>query len=481
MFGSILCLVACLGADSPPATFTVTVPRELDAVHVEASYVVSEPVIEMSEGFFADRKDGGIAEFVQNLSVTRADGSAVTTSGPEAGRWRIDAQNGDAIVVRYDVRLNHGDFRWPFGIDGVAYTRDSAAFFVSRTFLVLNENVRTARVRFVIPPEWSVATPWKPVEGDASAFDVTNRRLLMEACVLIGDFTDREVHVGDTIVRLAIGHALDPYTDTLENAARVSVRAYTDLFEDTPQVRFLAVLNDNPAGGITDGSAYPNSVSMITPKRMEGANLVQAVYTLSHEILHLWNGYRLRPATQMEWFREGFTDYLTWRTLVTNKLVPESALLVELRRQLGAYFNLNRTVSIAAAGKDSAQNTVLIYEGGSLAALCLDTLIRDRSANEHDFAEFMRRVYARSALQNAPYDESTLVGVATGLAGEDMQPFFDRYVNGVEPLPLKDSLDAFGLRMDQKKSGDRLSFTVTPDDNAKGARADARDDFLGRD
>ncbi len=479
MVSLFVSIAVCLGAEAAPATFTVTVPRELDTVHVEAAYTVSEPYLEISEGAYSDGVPGGLAGFVENLSVTRADGSAVTVEGPEAGRWKIGAVTGDAITVRYDVRLKHGDHRWPFGVDGIAYTRDASAFFVSHTILIVNESVRASRVKFVVPEGWRVATPWRSVEGEANTYTVANKLMLLEACVIAGDFVSREVRSGNTVVTLAIGNDLAPYADTLETGTRSSVLAYSELFQDTPQARFLAVLN---TGGITDGSAYPNSVSMITPKKMEGANFVQAMYTLSHEILHLWNGYRLRPAKQMEWFREGFTDYLTWRTLVNLDLISEEALLTELRRQIGAYVNLNHDVSIAASGDDrgDSKNNVLVYEGGSLVALCLDAKIRERTENVQVFAQFMNRVYARTAMQNAPYDEVTLIAVATELAGENMKPFFDRYVNGTEPLPLDASLAVFGLRAEKKDATGRISVTVVPEKSPKGATKNLQDEYLGR-
>lgn len=480
MLGVMLSTAACLGADPAPAQFAITVPPAMDRIQVQARYSVTEPYLDMFEGWYSDDVPGGLAGFVENLRVTRPDSSAVSVTGPNDGRWNIEAKPGESIAVHYDVRLDHEDRKWPFGVDEIAYTRPGSTFFVSRTVLVVNESVRNARVDFSVPQGWRVATPWRPVDGDPHSFNVANKRLLLDACVLVGDFTEREVRAGDTVVRLAIGHALDPYADALERAMKASVLAYTEQFGGTPQARFLAVLNDNPAGGITDGSAYPNSVSMLTPKRMEGANFVQAVYTLSHEVLHLWNGFRLRPAEQMEWFREGFTDYITWRTLIDVDLVEEGPLLVELRRQLVAYLNLNRSISLAAAGADKARNATLIYEGGSLTALCLDSRIRNASGGERTLLDFMREVYARTAMKDQPYDAQTLVSVASELAGKDMQPFFDRYVNGAEILPLQESFAGLGLRLTTKTSGSRVSVTLTPDDSANGIAAAARDAFLGR-
>ncbi len=476
----ILAVVAHLAA-AEPATYTFTIPADKSAISVEAVLTVSEPYLEMWEGWYSDGVAGGLAGFIERLVVSRADGTLVTVGKPENSRWKIDAAAGETVTVRYDVRLDHEKHRWPFGADEIAYMRDDSVFLISRTMLVVNESVRQARVRFVLPDGWRVATPWMPVDGDTNAFNVSNKRLLLESCVLVGKFTEREVQTGDTVVTLAVGRELDPYADAVEAAVRAIVPAYRDLFEDTPQARFLAVVGVNTAGGVTDGSAYPNSVSVLTPKRMEGANFVQAIYTIAHEILHLWNGYRLRPATQMEWFREGFTDYLTWRTLAELDLVDEAPILMELKRQVTAYANLDRSVSMADAGENKSANATLIYEGGSLTALCLDSTIRAGSGGKSGLPEFLRELYARSAKQNLPYDESTIVAAAREAGGGDIQPFLDRHVRGREPLPLVECFEGLGLRLELKKSGSRVAVTLTPDENASGHAAAARDRFLGRD
>jgi predicted metalloprotease with PDZ domain len=405
----------------------------------------------------------------------------VSVGEPINGRWSIEAQPGEIVTVHYNVRLEHEKHRWPFGLDEIAYVRENSVFMISRTALVINESVRQSRVQFVVPDGWRVAAPWMPVADEPGAFNVGNKGILMQSCVLVGDFTEREVRAGDTVVKLAIGHGLDQYSDTIESAVGAVVPAYRALFEDTPQARFLAVVDVNVAGGITDGSAYPNSVSVLTPRRMEGANFVQAVYTIAHELLHLWNGFRMRPAEQAEWFREGFTDYLTWRTLVDLDLVDETPVLIELKRQLTAYLNLNPTVSIAAAGEDKSENGTLIYEGGSLTALCLDSMIRQRTAGKNGLPEFLRELYARSAKRNIPYDRAMIVAVANEIGDGDFTPFFVRHVDGMEALPLAECFHGIGLRFETKRSGNRVSVTVTPDESAEGVTAATRDAFLGRD
>lgn len=468
------------GAAEPPVVYTINIPAEKNIAHVEISMPLDQPYLEIDEGSYSRGVDGGLAGFVEELTVTRADGTPVQVVGPRGGRWQLDGAGQEPVTVRYRVRLEHEQHKWPFGVDEIAYVRADGVFFLSRTILLVNEGIQSARVKFSMPDGWRVATPWHPVDGEAHTFDVDDPSLLRASCVLAGDFTERQVVAGSTVVTLAVGNDLAPYIDALDACLRAVVPAFAGLFDDTPQARFLAVVNAHTAGGITDGSAYPNSVSVLTPKRMEGINYDQAIYTVAHEVFHLWNGKRMQPAVQMEWFREGFTDYMTWRTLAALHLANENTILRELRRQVAAYENFDGSVSIGAAGIQKAKNSVLVYEGGSLAALCLDATLRESSGNQHGVGDLMREVYARSAKQGTTYDPAMIIAVANELAGRDMADFFARYIQGTEPLPLDDCLAKLGLRAERKSSGDRVSVTITPDDSATGTTAAARDAFLGR-
>lgn len=481
MLGFFVAAVFTLGqATDLPAKYSLTIGPAKDAVNVEISMHIEHPYLEIDEGSYSRGVDGGLAGFVEELNVARADGTPVSISGPVGGRWRFEGVGQEPVTVRYRVRLDHEQQPWPFGADEIAYTRSDSVFFLSCTILLVNEGVRSAQVRFAVPEGWRVATPWQPVEDETNSFDVDDPGLLRTSCILVGNFVERQVTAGPTTVTLAVGTGLAPYVDPLDACLRAVVPAFADRFDDMPQARFLAVVNAHTTGGITDGSAYPNSISMLTPVRMEGINYEQAIYTIAHEVLHLWNGKRMQPAVQMEWFREGFTDYLTWRTLTALHLVKEDAILRALRRQVTSYENLDRSVSIGAAGLQKARNSVLVYEGGSLAALCLDATLRESSGNQHGVGDLMREVYARSAKQGTTYDLAMLIAVATELAGRDMADFFDRYIQGMEPLPLDECLPKLGLRAERKSSGDRVSVIITADESATGAAAAARNAFLGR-
>ncbi len=480
MLGVMLSIAACLGADAAPAEFTITVPREKDRVHVTASYTLHTPELRMFEGAYSKGVAGGLSGFVENLRMTRPDGASAELGKSVGGRWRVDTPAGERVALEYDVRLDHEKAPWPFGADEIAYTRDDSVFFVSRTVLIVNEQEQTARVRFVVPGGWRVAVPWQPVEGESHTFDVAGLRPLVQGVVLVGDFVQKDIRAGDTFVTLAVSRALESKIGALESGLQAAAPAFSDLFGESPHARFLAVVNVNAEGPITNGSAYPNGVSILTPLRMEGQNYVQAIYTIAHELLHLWNGERMQSAEQMEWFREGFTDYVTWRTLAQLRLVDERAQLIELQRQLAAYTNLNREGSIADAGDQKARNATLVYEGGSLAALCLDSLIREYSGGGRGLNDFMREVYHRSAQQGEKYDAALIVAVASEMAGRDLAGFFERHVEGTDPLPLDERLAAMGLQVGRTDSTGRVSFRVTPDESAKGDRAAARDAFLGR-
>ncbi|RTY95357.1 hypothetical protein [Flavobacterium sp. GT3R68] len=61
----------------------------------------------------------------------------------------------------------------------------------------------------------------------------------------------------------------------------------------------------------------------------------------AHEIIHLWNGHTLIPKEQQEWFKEGFTDYLTNILLTQNKLIDECTFLNDIIAEVNTIIGKN--------------------------------------------------------------------------------------------------------------------------------------------
>lgn len=220
---------------------------------------------------------------------------------------------------------------------------------------------------------------------------------------------------------------------------------------------------------------------------------------VSHEYFHSWNVKRMKPAafapydltrenyTSLLWIFEGFTSYYDDLFLVRTGLAE--------RRQYGEM--LAKTIDDVLAGggrhvqtvADSSfdawvkyyrqdENTpnavVSYYKKGSLVALCLDLVIRQRSRGKASLDDAMRLMWRRYGRdfyagdrQGIPEDAfPALVREATGI---DVNDEVVQWAYGTEELPIATLLAPFGagLRFEPLRASPAIGARVAPGGEAR--------------
>lgn len=95
-----------------------------------------------------------------------------------------------------------------------------------------------------------------------------------------------------------------------EGVLRPVAERYAQWFRAPPlQSAYLVLL---VPGDSNDGGAFSNRLSQVLPADAGRDTRVLWGHTMAHELLHLWNGLAMVPATaDKEWLKGGVTDYLT--------------------------------------------------------------------------------------------------------------------------------------------------------------------------
>ena len=209
----------------------------------------------------------------------------------------------------------------------------------------------------------------------------------------------------------------------------------------------------------------------------------------SHEYFHTWNIKRIKPAafvpydlarenyTRLLWLFEGFTSYYDDLALVRSGLITRDQYLEILGRNISSYLRMpgRRRQTLADSSFDAwtkyyrpDENTpnavVSYYLKGSLVALCLDLLIRDRTRDRgrgrRSLDDVMRSLWRRHGLRGIGVAEGEFEQLAqqvTGL-GPGLRRFFDAALRSTRELPLKGLLATHGIDMvlrPAESSGDK--------------------------
>ncbi|HTQ75532.1 MAG TPA: PDZ domain-containing protein [Burkholderiales bacterium] len=192
----------------------------------------------------------------------------------------------------------------------------------------------------------------------------------------------------------------------------------------------------------------------------------------SHEYFHTWNVKRIKPAafipydldresyTALLWAFEGVTSYYDDLALVRCGLIGRKDYLELLGRSITAYLRTpgRRRQTLAEASFDAwikyyrpdenSPNTGVSYYGkGSLVALCLDLLIRDRTRGRKSLDDVMRALWRRHGLAGIGVEEDGVERLAGEVTGLDLKRVFDQWLRSTSELPLKTLLAAHGVEM----------------------------------
>jgi len=195
-----------------------------------------------------------------------------------------------------------------------------------------------------------------------------------------------------------------------------------------------------------------------------------------HEYFHAWNVKRIKPAafvpydlarenyTRLLWLFEGFTSYYDDLALVRSGLVTREQYLEILGRNISSHLRTpGRTRQTLADSSFDAwtkyyrpdENTpnavVSYYVKGSLVALCLDLLIRDRTGDRgrgrRSLDNVMRLLWRRHGVRGIGVAEGDFERLAQEVTGLALARFFNTALRSTRELPLKALFATHGIEM----------------------------------
>jgi predicted metalloprotease with PDZ domain len=194
---------------------------------------------------------------------------------------------------------------------------------------------------------------------------------------------------------------------------------------------------------------------------------------VSHEYFHTWNVKRIKPAaftpydlhrenyTTLLWAFEGITSYYDDLALVRCRLIGKKDYLELLGRSITAHLRTpGRTKqSVAESSFDawikyyrqdenSPNAIVSYYAKGSLVALCLDLLIRDKTRAKKSLDDLMRALWRRHGLAGVGVEEDGIERLVEEVTGLRLRRYFDDWLRSTRELPLKALLATHGVEMD---------------------------------
>ena len=397
------------------------------------------------------------ARRVSSFAVTQG-GAPIAWDKTDPDTWRIRPAGKGEVTITFDFQANQLD-------NAMAWSRTDF-LLVNGTNVFLYPEGRSldfaAKVTVTTEPGWRVATGMTP-DGGARAYRAGNYHDLVDMPFFVGTFDFDSVQVEGKWVRLA-----SYPSGTLAGAARAEfwsqLKRYLPVeiavFGVAPYDSYTNLLVfDQEYGG---GSAleHQNShVGIYTPLLI--GNPVLPSIT-AHEIFHLWNVKRLRPAdmvpytydhwmpTPWLWVSEGITDYYADLALVRAGVIDATEFLALTAGKMQEVADVPvvslEDASISAWIGMSDGTGSIYYPKGSLAGMLLDIRIRAATGNRTSLDDVMRSLYRATYEKGRGFTgKEWWEAVSAAAAGVSFDEFSARYINGREPFPYATDFAMAGL------------------------------------
>ena len=422
------------------------------------------------------------ARYVRRFSAKNAAGSPLFWDRLDKDTWRVPTGGSDKITVEFDFLADTIDLSLP-------RIRDDGGWFLgTNVFLFEDGRIdRAAEVRFTLPEGWRVTTALRP--GTAGSYQAADYHELADAMTFVGQHAVDSLVVDGKWLRIAVNPAT-AYTPAVSRSLRNSVsklaQVQNKLMGGPPYETytvFWAVISEpiNFAGGLEHSFSHFN----IMPARAfadAAGNLGDFMNPLmSHEFMHLWNVKRIRPAelwpydytaeqyTPLLWWSEGVTDYYADVSNLRAGLWTDQEFTANLHSNATRVddapepWSVEDGSTITWIDEVFVGSSQLYYPKGSVLGLLLDIEIRNATNNSKSLDTVIRALMERFYKQGKGFKTADLLALLREAGAPDVDAFYQKYVNGREPLPYEAILPKAGFAVGRDTvSLPMLGVTQTP-------------------
>ncbi len=430
------------------ARYEVTIAAdEVRVAHVRCVLTPKEDtgeILPLSMSHFGtETVHNGYAEYIEDLRVTTADEEELPMKKLGKTRWAVNVGDASPVILSYKVLLNHDERRWPPGRSETPYVQEDCIFLPGYALFVIGE-VNNVELRVNVPSPWYVSTPWHRIGEEGHRFTIKDQNDLIHAYMVLGTHSEKVAKSGETEVVVAVGGRFKANAAEVQGIVEAFLKTYSGVFNGTPKGRMLFVANPYGDPGRLGGGVRGRSISVLVGGKLDEASKRFWVPLVGHEVFHAWP---IQFKEQEYWFSEGFTEYYSHIASARLGFTSESDFLQNLERVCEMYLSQQGELSIREAGKNKGSNSGLVYQGGSLIALALDVQIRERTQNQKNLDDVMKRMYSEFGATGETYMMDDVIRIVSDIAGADFEPFFHKYVSGTERLLLAEYFEGAGLEV----------------------------------
>lgn len=413
------------------------------------------------------------------LRVVDAAGRPVALTRTGTSDWRCAPAEGP-LRVSYDV------YAWDLSVRGAHLDQTHGFFNGTSVFLEVIGCQDQPHAVDIHCPEgvagWRVATSLARAEGTPEwgfgAYRAASYDELIDHPVEMGIFSQaRFMACGvphDVVITGRHRADLERLCRDLEKVCTAQIRLFG---EPAPFARYVFLVT--AVGSGYGGLEHRASTALLCSRddlpqagepEAPGDRYKTFLGLCSHEYFHSWNVKRIKPAvflpydlraetmTPLLWAFEGFTSYYDDLMLVRAGVISPQAYLELLAQQITRHLRTPGRLrqSVAESSREawtkyykqdenSPNAIVSYYVKGALIGLCLDLLLREKSADRVSLDTLMQRLWSDFGQAGRGVGDEDIQRLAAEICGDPLTVFWANALEGTGELPLAELLAARGV------------------------------------
>jgi hypothetical protein len=386
------------GAQSAGANEYHVVFGGLDDRSVEVTAKLTVNGDKLGVEYFPGRFFPGVGSWWELITVgeiSAEDGLPIEIVGFSGRQATLSRVVNGSVEIDYSVDMSYIDETLPNSNTAIGRSFEDGLFIVARPLFIYGNRQLNTEVHVSKPDELEFTVPWRGGNGTYSG-DNVGEFAASTVALSVEAVGARNISVG----RLSYGFLLFDLTEEstahMMGVAEDVTRYYVDTFPLTRDVKYVQLVYGTASN--MGGEAFPSSsASAILESTVSGGGWGRTVF---HELFHMWNSHSLNgvsTAQDLEWFKEGFTVYMTELALSrTGHMTPRQ--LTGLRNSHArnittAFERNNEGVSILRSGFNKSQNSAFVYRGGWMVADWLDRRLTEKTGGEWSLERFFQMLF----------------------------------------------------------------------------------------
>lgn len=410
-------------------------------------------------------------KFITNFQALDRKGRSLPVERLDENTWEISKAR-KLRKVRYKVQDTY-DTDLPHQIYPMAGTNiEERENFVINTpgFFGYFENMKEIpfEVSFTKPEGFYGSTGLKPesITRSTVTYRTPDYDRLIDSPIMFNRPDTTSISVGNTKVLISVYSPNNQVSSGFlaQQLKRLLIATESYLGGQLPvdKYAFIYYFDDSPTPQAGQGALEHSYSSFYYLSEMSQEQIIDQLMDIaSHEFLHIVTpltihseqiadfNFNVPELSRHLWLYEGVTEYSSDHVQVQSGLISIKGYLQKLREKIinsKSYFNdtLSFTELSLKSADEHQDQYGNVYEKGALIAAMLDIRLNELSEGEYSLQRLLRDLSNRYG-SDQPFRDEQLFEVIEEITYPEIRDFFSRYVEGTEPLPLKEYFEKVGI------------------------------------